>query len=272
MNTSNIWYNSLQVNFNQRIGNNLTLLGNYTFSKMVERWGFNDPYNNVQQQGLYFNDRPHFIKFNTVCDLPFGTGKKFGGNAGRGLNLLLGGWTVSTYTQFSSGEPNNMPGNVLQLRDPRTPGGDWDGCRGLAGSTRSRVEPLRAATIQRRFHASSGLQPRPRLQCRPTSSQYAWLMTADYTPRATPFRSGQIRKQSLFNVDMSIGKSFQATEKLRFQFRAEAFNLTNYYFFGRDNNFNTNPNSPNFGTQFPSQAWIGNGYPRQVQLGFKAYW
>jgi len=54
--------------------------------------------------------------------------------------------------------------------------------------------------------------------------------------------------------------------------RGEAFNLTNYYFFGRDNNFNTDPNSPNFGTQFPSQAWIGNGYPRQVQIGFKAYW
>jgi hypothetical protein len=97
-------------------------------------------------------------------------------------------------------------------------------------------------------------------------------MTASYAPRATPFRSGQIRKQPQFNIDAALSKMTQITERLRFQFRLEAFNATNYYFFGRDNHFDTDPNSSNFGTQFPSQAWIGNGYPRQVQLGFKLLW
>lgn len=271
LNTSKIWYNSLQLNFNQRIGSDLTLLGNYTFSKMVERWGYNDPFNDVNQQGLYFNDRPHYLKFNTVYELPFGTGKKFAGGAGKGMNLLLGGWTVSTYTQFSSGEPNNMPGNAIPLRDPRTPGGDWDGSVDWSEHQVKGWNPC----VLRQFNNGQTL-PQPFSIARGCSatdfSEYAWLMTADRTPRATPSRSGQIRKQSLFNVDLSIAKSFQITERARAQFRAEAFNLTNYYFFGRDNNFNTDPNSPNFGTQFPSQAWIGNGYPRQVQLGLKFYW
>ena len=35
---SNIWYNSLQLNYNVRMGRDLTLLANYTLSKMVERW------------------------------------------------------------------------------------------------------------------------------------------------------------------------------------------------------------------------------------------
>ena len=271
LNTSNIWYNSLQINYNQRIGSSLTLNGNYTFSKMVERWGYNDAFNRVNQQGLYFNDRPHYIKFNTVYDLPFGKGKKFGSDAGRGLNLLLGGWTVSTYMQISSGEPNNLPGNVIMLKDPRTVGGDWNGS---VDWKQHQVEGWNPCVL-RQFNDGS-VRPQQfsiNRGCNATDfSDYAWLMTADYAPRYTPSRSGQIRKQSLFNIDMSIAKSFQITERLRFQFRAEAFNLTNYYFFGRDSNFETNPNNPNFGTLFPSQAWIGNGYPRQVQLGFKAFW
>ncbi len=50
-NDSKIWYNSLQVNYNLRLGRGLTLMSNYTWSKMMERWGFNDPYANVNAAG-----------------------------------------------------------------------------------------------------------------------------------------------------------------------------------------------------------------------------
>ena len=271
LNTSKIWYNSLQINYNHRVGRDLTLMWNYTLSKMIERWGYNDPFNDVPQQGLYFNDRPHYFKFNTVYDLPFGRGKKFGGSMGRLANAFAGGWTLSTYTQWGSGEPNNLPGNVIMLKDPRTIGGDWNG------------------TVDWKLHQIKGWNPcvlrqfddgsiRPQAfsiarGCSSTDfSQYAWLMTSSYAPRYTPYRSGQIRKQQLFNIDLAISKTINITERLRAQIRGEAFNLTNYYFFGRDSNFNTDPNDPNFGTIFPHQAWIGNGYPRQVQIGFKAFW
>src|SRR5207253_1078275 len=62
LNDSNIWYNSAQVNYNQRIAGGLMIVTNYTFSKTVEKWGWTDPFASVQQQGLYFNDRPHFFK------------------------------------------------------------------------------------------------------------------------------------------------------------------------------------------------------------------
>jgi hypothetical protein len=118
--------------------------------------------------------------------------------------------------------------------------------------------------------------------CGTDPANYVWLRVADFTmgqgfpggnqSRLTPFRSGQIRKQPFFNIDASLSKMTQISEKFRAQFRLEAFNATNYYFFGRDNHFNTNPDDPNFGTQFPHLAWIGNGYPRQIQLGFKLLW
>ncbi len=267
---SNIYYNSLQINYTMRIGRDLTLLGNYTLSKMIERWGYTDPFANVMQQGLYFNDRPHYVKFNTVYELPFGKGKQFGSGMGRAMNMLFGGWQISTYTQLGSGEPNNLPGNVIMLKDPRTTGGDWKGtvdwnAHQIVGWNPCVLRQFNDGRIvPQAFSTARG--------CGTDTSNYAWMMTADYAPRATPFRSGQMRKQMLFNMDTSLSKSVNITERLRFQFRLEAFNMTNYNFFGRDNHFNTNPNDPNFGTQFPSQAWIGNGYPRQVQLGFKVYW
>jgi hypothetical protein len=125
--------------------------------------------------------------------------------------------------------------------------------------------------------------------CGTDRANYAWLRVADYTVgqgipgastannnaasgRLTPMRSGQIRKQPFFNVDASFAKTTNITERIRTQFRIEAFNVTNYYFFGRDSNFQTNPDDPTFGTLFPHLAWIGNGYPRQVQLAFKVLW
>ena len=76
-NDSSIRYDSLQINYNVRLRGGLTLLGNYTLSKQMEQWGFNDPYNNVYQQGLYTVDRPHVIKLTAVYALPFGQGKHF---------------------------------------------------------------------------------------------------------------------------------------------------------------------------------------------------
>ncbi|MDX2151350.1 MAG: TonB-dependent receptor [Bryobacteraceae bacterium] len=267
---SDIYYNSLQINYNVRMGRSLTLLANYTLSKMVERWGYNDPARNIMQSGLYFNDRPHFVKFSTVYEMPFGRGKLIGKNANRFVDKLIGGWQFSTYTQIASGEPNNLPGNVIQLKDPRTPGGDWNGS---VEWKQHQVEGWNPCVL-RQFNDGRVVPQQFSINrgCGTDTANYAWLMTADYAPRYTPFRSGNIRKQSLFNMDASLSKMTNITERLRAQFRVEAFNLTNYYFFGRDSNFETDPNNPNFGTLFPHLAWIGNGYPRQVQLGFKLLW
>ncbi len=267
---SNIWYNSLQLNYNLRIGRDLTLLGNYTFSKMVERASYNDPYANVMQQGLYFLDRPHYIKFNTVYELPFGKGKSLGAGATGFLEKLISGWQFSTYTQFGSGEPTDLPGNAIPIKDPRTPGGDWTGDIDFNRHQIVAYNPC----VLRQFNDGS-IRPQQfsiNRGCGTDTANYAWLMTADYSPRATPFRSGQIRKQSLFNMDMALSKMTYITERIRAQFRLEAFNATNYYFFGRNESFINNPNSPNFGTMFPSQASTQNGYPRQIQLGFKFFW
>ena len=106
---------------------------------------------------------------------------------------------------------------------------------------------------------------------RPTSPALAELQLPNYAPRATPARSGQIRKHRAFTLDSSIIKNTQITERLRIQFRAEAFNLFNHNYDGRDA-FNIVPNNPNFGTVFPALISNRNTFPRQVQPGINAYW
>ncbi len=269
-NDSNIWYNSLQVNYNMRVGRGLTLISNYTWSKMVERWGYNDPYAKVQQQGLYFNDRAHIFKFSTVYELPFGKGKRFGSGVRTWVDKLIGGWQFSTYYNNSSGEPNDLPGNVIMLKDPRTPGGGWDGTTDWKAH---QVRGWNPCVLRQQNDGSVAPQPYSLAAgCGTDHSNYVWFQTAGYAPRYTPSRSGQIRKHHAFTMDASLNKTVQITERLRGQFRMEAFNVMNHYFYGRNNGFVTDPNNPQFGSMFPHQASDQNGTPRYVQLGFKVYW
>lgn len=62
----------------------------------------------------------HRIRFNYLVDLPFGKGKKLFGNAGNGLNKLVGGWQVAGYGTMNSrwfSLPANQwgPVNPLQI-------------------------------------------------------------------------------------------------------------------------------------------------------------
>ncbi|HOK44594.1 MAG TPA: TonB-dependent receptor [Bryobacteraceae bacterium] len=278
-NGSRFWYNSLQVNYNHRFGRGLTFLANYSLSKTVESWGYADPFNDVEQRGLYFNDRPHWFKATAVYDLPFGRNQRFGSGTTGVVSKLISGWEITGFFNWASGEPNNLPGNVIQLKDPRTIGGRWTGkvdwkAHQVVGWNNcvlrqfndGRIEPMA-------YSLASG--------CGEDFSNYAWLMVADYSPgggstpsnsRMTPFRSGQIRKQPMLTFDASLNKTTTITERFRLQLGLEAFNVLNHYYYGRDNHFNTTPTDSNFGTQFPSQAWIGNGYPRQVQVRMKLIW
>ncbi|MEK7409414.1 MAG: carboxypeptidase regulatory-like domain-containing protein [Acidobacteriota bacterium] len=261
-NDSNFWYNSLQINYNHRMSRGLTLLANYTLSKQVERWGFNDPFNNVQQQGLYSLDRTHIFKLTAVYDLPFGKGQRWGAGTTGAVQKLISGWEMTTFYNDSSGEPLDLPGNVVMLKDPRVKP-DW----------KAHQVRFWNPCVLRQYNDGSIRPQQYSLDrgCGTDPANYYWLMTASYTPRSTPYRSGQMRAHSAFTMDASLNKTTYIGERARVQFGIEAFNFFNHNYFGRERGI-TDPGNPNFGTVFPNQAWTGNGYPRQVQIRMKFYW
>lgn len=264
-NDSRIWYNSLQVNFNQRIGGGLTLLGNYTFSKQMEQWGFNDPYRYVTQRGLYFLDRPHVAKVTAIYEMPFGKGKRFGAGTTGVAAKLISGWQLSTFLTAQSGEPADLPRNVIALKDPKvTPKWDSNQVRGWSPCVLRMDGAGNVAPVQ--YSLDQG--------CGTDTSKYAWLQlpSSTYTPNMLPYRSGQIRMYNTFTTDASLNKMTQITERLKVQFRAEAFNVFNHYAFPRAR-FNNDPNNANFGTVFPGQvSTVDSGFPRQIQIGIKVFY
>jgi len=80
----------------------------------------------------------------------------------------------------------------------------------------------------------------------------------------SPRLNSQVRNFASLNENVSLAKTFRLKERLRLDFRAEAFNIFNRVQFGGPT---TNLNSASFGI-VSSQA----NTPRQLQGGLKLYW
>jgi hypothetical protein len=285
-NDSSIRYDSLQINYNVRLRGGVTFLGNYTLSKQMEQWGFNDPYNNVYQQGLYTVDRPHVIKLTAVYDLPFGRGKKFLGGASGLVNKLVSGWEWnSNFQDALKGAPATLPQNAILLKDPLTPVKDASGslvkdAQGLPiwdGHTDWKAYQVRGfnpCVLKQNDDGTVVPQPSSAaLGCGAVDSgNYAWLATTSFAPSYNPFRSGQIRRQHAFSLDTSLLKMTQITERIRVQLGFEAFNVANHNFYGLVSNYDTSPTSTTFGVVRPSTVSTQNGLPRQIQVRMKFFW
>jgi len=271
LNDGHVWYNSMQVNYNHRLRQGLNIIANYTLSKQIERWGYIDYYTNpIQyQQGLYYADRPHFIKVTGVYDLPFGPGRTFGSGTHGVLGKLIGGWQLTSFfTDAPLGEPANMPNGVLPLKNPAlsTPihwGAQkvqiWNNCV-LTEDDNGNVTPVQAS-IQNGCSATD-------------YSNYAWLvLPPNYRPNQTnSYRSPNIRVQGTYSMDASLIKETRFHERFRTQFRLEAFNAMNHLNYMLAN-INTSATNPNFGSIIPSSLNTQQaGQPREIQLGFKVLW
>jgi len=288
-NDSHIRYDSLQFNYNVRIRGGLQLLANYTLSKQIEEWGFNDPYNSVYQKGMYFLDRPHVIKITPVWMLPFGRGRKFGTNAGRFANAFISGWSWNaTFTDPLKGFPSDLP-NAIQLKDPKIPLKDSSGkfvvdaqnkpiWNGETDWKAYQVRLWNPCVLRQNDDGTIvATDPSKALGCGAADSgNYAWLQPAGLggglpAIRYTPSRSGQIRRHHAFYLDSSILKDTRLNERVHFQLGFEAFNVLNHNYFGRDQ-VNTTLDNALFGVVRPSLVSTQNILPRQIQVRFKFFW
>jgi hypothetical protein len=263
LNQGRLWYNSVQINFNQRVASGLSVLANYTFSKQIEQWGFTDPYADVFQRSLYFLDRPHIAKATVIYDLPFGKGKKFAAGAGKIANGFIGGWELTTFYTHQSGEPADLPGNVMILKDPKVANVDWKAHQ-VRGWSNCVLRMTNDGNIAPQAYSLAA-------GCGTDHANYSWMFLPNYAPNVNPSRSGQIRVHRAFTMDSSLIKNFHISESKRVQLGFEAFNIMNHNFYGRER-FNTDPNNPNFGTIFPNTASTQNSFPRQVQIRLKFNW
>jgi hypothetical protein len=270
LNDGHVWYNSLQVNYNYRMRNGLNLLLNYTFSKQNERWGYLNYYQTpIQyQEGLYYADRPHFIKATVVYDLPFGKGKHFLTGVHGVADRIVSGWQVNSFiTDSPLGEPANQPGSIVAIRNPGLGSVHWGANKVQITNNCILNEDDTGAVAPLPQSIANG--------CSATDwSQYDWLqLPPNYRPnQVNSYRSPNVRVQGTYTADISLIKETRVTERIKAQLRAEAFNAFNHWNYMLAN-VSTSATDPNFGAIIPhTQSTQASVNPRSIQIGFKVMW
>jgi len=150
-----------------------------------------------------------------ILDLPLGKGKRFFGNANRVLDTVIGGWSISGITILQTGTPlafSTQSGNQLT----NTFG---------AGTLRPNV----VAGVSKKGTGSRYERTLP---------GHTWFNTAAFTlPGAYEFGNegrvdSTLRTDNTKNWDMHLTKNFGITERFKFQFKAEYFNVFNRHSYG----------------------------------------
>lgn len=236
-------YNSLQVAVQKRFGSSSLLDINYTFSHALtdaQTDRSSAPQNTYNLRGEYGSsqlDRRHVFTADYVYDLPFFKSQE--GFAGH----ILGGWEASGIVSYFSGLP-------------------------LTVGTFSNLDPAGLG-----FFGPSAAGPRPDMISNPNSGAphkfSQWFNTAAFVnptaSQTTPGNAprGAVRGPGAERWDFSAIKNIKVTESMRFQFRAEFFNIFNHT---NPDGVSTALGSSIFGKVFSTRD------PRIVQLGLKFYY
>lgn len=231
-------YNALQVKVDHRFSHGLQFLTHYTFAHA-----------NKYDSNYYANSHPysygpddqvrnHVWVTEFVYELPFGKGKPFVGNAGRLQDALVGGWQITGTTNWSSGLPwtpsfsNCGQVNDLGLCRPNKAPGSLHISPGKFNPQTHTVPFF--TPIPTMAYASTDLNPGTDTCTLSRPSGPGFAMPGCGQLGNIGFDS--FHGPRVFFADAALMKNFAITERVKAQFRMDAFNVFNHPVLG----FNAN--------------------------------
>jgi Carboxypeptidase regulatory-like domain len=252
-------YHSLQTKYQHQLGNGLTVLFAYTFSKTltdagdllsngqvagfraygIPGWGIN------KDVGLAAFDIRHAVSASGTYDLPAGKGQRYMSNSNRLAQFLLGNWSTNWILTLDTGQPVAV--------NCATATGAGTGCFALMTG----VDPNSGQhNVQQYYNPAAFATP-------PVVTQVGQTNFA-------PLGGGntQVTGPPIHRLDFSLFKSFPFRENMRFEFRAEVFNLSNTPAFSAPGSLNY-LNTTTF-AQITSTRDSPND-PREIQFALKFY-
>lgn len=268
-------YHSLQTEIRRRFAQGFQLQANYTFQKTLTDTGgvgqtnF-DPLLDVNQPELEYQradyDATHVFNFNGIFELPFGRGRRFM-NSGGLMNQIFGGWELTSIVRVSSGAPFS----ILDTRG--TLNRTNRSLRQTANSTLSKDQIRDLIGI---FRTSDGVFfINPSVINPATGRASEGIGTTPFQGQvffnAPPGTTGTLERNFLngpwfVNWDAGLIKNFPIKENVRFQIRAEAFNVLNRanFFIG---NVSFTPSGTSFNINSPEFGRINTTFdPRILQF------
>ncbi|MDE0104781.1 MAG: TonB-dependent receptor [Bryobacterales bacterium] len=199
-------YHALQTAFRQRFARDITFNLNYTWSKTMavaagDYWGGNDP--EVQDEtnwaadwGPIPSDRTHRFSLDLIYNAPF---DRWAGAQG-GLQKLLGGWQLSGIWKATTGSALTLvQDSNFDADRPDYVGGDPY----LRGG--DKFQYLNPAAFAEVPEGGAGALVRP-----------------------GNVGKGALRGPGFWNIDLSLSKAIEISERYDLQFRTELFNALNH--------------------------------------------
>jgi hypothetical protein len=262
-------YHAFVIKAQKRFANGLSFLANYTNSKFItdSQWAPGAfgafptiPNNRSVDKGLYRFDIPQRLVLTYSYDLPFGKGRKFL-NKRRIVDLAVGGWNITGLQQYQRGQPAAFSGSfntsipTIGSGVFRAPGVPIQGS--LSCSDVVFGDPSRNYLFNAGNPAQAARTGRP----------LAFLPTGDYKLGNNPRIDPKARQCGRLNEDLTIFKSFNITESVRFRFGAEAYNLFNRHSWASGENGQP-VTAPNFGEVVPVQPFGA----RRIRLKLRMEW
>jgi hypothetical protein len=229
-------YNALQLKVEKRISQGLQFVSHYTFSRA--RF-YDSNYFAIDPKVAYgpMNvNRNHVWVTNLLYELPFGKGKKYMSDANTLINHVVGGWRVTSITNWSGGLPwtpqfsdCNEDQDVGVCRPNIAAGSLKEGVKRDSSGFLTWFTPvintncnLPGLTIV--IPGTCTPDPNQCLRPRPTIPGFA--RTACGTIGNIGMDS--FRGPHLFTSNLSLAKNFNITERYKAEFRMDANNIFNH--------------------------------------------
>ena len=225
------YYQSFNARIQRRFSGGLTLVGNYVFSKSIERITWLNDTDAAPEKRISPFDHPHRVVIAAVYEIPIGKGKRVNVQS-RWLDMLVGGFGINSIYTYQTGQPipwvngsTNTPGDYVYLGGP------------IVLNNR---EANATAFNTSAFDTKS-------------ADQY------QYHIRTFSTMFPNLRQDGINEWSPSVTKRIAFTEKTSLQLRCEAYNVLNHAAFAAPNTIAANSA---FGT-ITTQA----NRPRTLQLG-----
>jgi hypothetical protein len=226
---NNSHYEGVQFNVEKRFSHGFSLLGNYTWSKLIDDFGNTNPFNRRFDYGTSSDDLPGLFHFSGVWAIP-------DSHASGALGRLLNGWELTSIALWRSGFPFSVTsGSDNAFSGVGSDRADYIGGPAGLDPSRSHGQLIARYFDTTRFVANAN---------------------------GTFGNSGRniLRAPGFFDTDLGLIKNTKVTERATAQFRAEFFNLFN--------NVNFNGPSTSLSSSSFGKITSAND-PRILQLALK---